>query len=107
MKLKGGVRLTDLCPQMALGAVIVAAVFERFGAECVVTSGNDSRHSERSLHYKGRAMDFRTKFESLNGREQALRDAVKEALGDEFDVVIEAIGTTNEHLHVEWDPKGG
>lgn len=106
MKLKAGVRLTDLCPQMVLGAVIVERVFDAFRAECVITSANDSKHGEMSWHYKGRALDFRTKYDSMNGQEQALRDSIKEALGQDFDVVLEAVGTPNEHIHVEYDPKG-
>jgi hypothetical protein len=31
---------------------------------------------------------------------------VKGSLGIHFDVVLEGIGTPNEHLHVEYDPKG-
>lgn len=105
MKLKPGVKLAGLTPQMAMGAVVVSAVYQRFGVECVVTSANDSKHSERSHHYKGNALDFRTHQDALNGREHELRDEVHTALGGEFDVVIEAVGTPNEHLHVEYDPK--
>lgn len=105
MKLKSGVRLTDLSPQMVLAASVIEAVFHSFGVECVITSANDSKHSEHSLHYKGRALDFRTKYEALNGREEELRDAVKNSLGPDFDVVIESVGSDNEHLHCEYDPK--
>jgi hypothetical protein len=105
MKLKLGVKLTNLAPQMALAALVVARIFERRGLEAVITSANDSKHSAASWHYKGRALDFRTKFDSLNGMEESLREEIKDALGEEFDVVVEAIGTDNEHLHVEWDVK--
>lgn len=105
MKLKAGVRLTDLAPQMVVAVVVVDGICGKYGVECVVTSANDSKHSAKSWHYRGRALDFRTHYEALNGREQEFRDAVKAALGDEFDVVIEAVGTPNEHLHVEYDPK--
>ena len=105
MRLKAGVKLAHLSPQMALGAAIVAAVYSRFGVECVVTSANDSKHSQRSKHYVGDALDFRTKQATLDGREEDLREEVKAALGDDFDVVLEDVGTDNEHLHVEYDPK--
>lgn len=105
MTLKPGVRLADLAPQMVLAAFVIDGCFSRRGVECVITSANDSKHSAASWHYKGRALDFRTKFDALNGHEQALRDEVKAALGDDFDVVIEAVGADNEHLHVEYDPK--
>lgn len=103
--LKAGVRLTDLCSQMVLADSIIKEVFRNFGVPCVITSANDSKHSATSWHYKGRALDYRTKYPGLDGREQELRDEVKEALGPDFDVVLEAVGTDNEHLHVEYDPK--
>lgn len=105
MKLKAGVRLADLCPQMVLAATVIDGICTRRWIECVITSANDSKHGDNSWHYKGRALDFRTHFEELNGQEQSFRDEVKVALGDEFDVVLEGVGTPNEHLHVEWDPK--
>lgn len=105
MKLKEGVKLADLAPQMVLAAVIIEGVFERHGVECFVTSCNDSRHGLKSLHYQGKAMDFRTKYAALNGKEHAIAEEVRRALGAEFDVVMEAVGTDNEHLHVEYDPE--
>lgn len=104
--IKPGVHLTDLCPQMVLASYVVDGVYADFGIkECWITSANDSKHSERSWHYKGRACDYRTHQQELNGREQALRDEVKRRLTNEYDVVLEAVGTDNEHLHVEYDPK--
>jgi hypothetical protein len=114
MQLKSGVKLTNLCPQMTLAAYVVKEVFTLYGCPCVITSGNDSVHSETSLHFckRGkytdgvcRALDFRTKYLQLNGLELELTAKVKERLGPDFDVVLEYIGTENEHLHVEYDPK--
>jgi hypothetical protein len=106
IKLKDGVKLTELQPQMVLALLLMLPVAITFGfLELVVTSGNDGRHSARSWHYKGRAFDIRTHFKNIDGREIAFRNAVKAVLGDNFDVVMEAIGTDNEHLHVEYDPK--
>ena len=101
MKLKPGVRLTDLQPQVVLAAFIVDEIYA--DAECVITSANDSKHSDASLHYKGCALDFRT--HNYSNDKGELRDRIKAALGQDFDVVLEAVGTPNEHLHLEWDPK--
>lgn len=101
MKLKPGVRLTDLCPQMVLAACVIDEIYR--DVECIITSANDSKHGANSWHYKGRALDFRTK--TYAGDKQALRDEIKSALGQDFDVVLEALGEDNEHLHVEYDPK--
>lgn len=105
MKLKLGVKLKDLQPQTVLGMLVVYEVCWAYGVPCVITSVNDSKHSSISWHYKGFAFDVRTKYDLLNGRELTFRDAVAEALGPDFDVVMEAVGTENEHLHVEYDPK--
>jgi len=101
MILKPGVRLAGLQPQMVLVAMVVDEIYG--DTECVITSANDSKHSERSLHYQGCALDFRT--HNYSNDKGELRDRIKAALGQDFDVVLEAVGTPNEHLHVEYDPK--
>ena len=105
MKLKHGVRLADLTPQMALAAIVVREVYRSLDPQCscTLTSANDSKHSEKSLHYQGFALDFRT--HDFTGDKQELLHELREALGPEFDVLLEGEGTPNEHLHVEWDPK--
>lgn len=103
--LKQGVKLKGLVPQMAMAHTIVCFVYDSFHAQaCVVTSANDSQHGKKTLHHEGRALDFRTK--DFAGNKLALRDAIKAALGPDFDVVLEAMGQDSEHLHLEWDPKG-
>lgn len=102
--IKSGVNLKDLAPQMALGYCIVAGVYARLNCVCTITSGNDSTHKEGSLHYVGEALDFRTHTVSRQVLDELVA-GVKEALGDNFDVVLESRGLPNEHLHVEYDPK--
>lgn len=71
----------------------------------VITSGNDSRHSNGSLHYSDRALDFRGNNISV-AQGNALRDAVKQRLGADYDVLFETfLNTSNNHLHVEFDPR--
>ena len=114
MRLKYSVKLSGLTPQIVLGAVIIADVYTSLdkNAICTITSANDSIHSPKSLHYgrEGkytdglcRALDFRT--HDFDGDKQQLLHECKEALGPDFDVVLEAEGSPNEHLHVEYDPK--
>lgn len=105
MKLKLGVLLKDLTPQMVLAAIVIYDAFWKHSAECIITSANDSGHSATSWHYKGRALDFRTKH-VYEGYKAILVTDIKSDLGPNFDVVLEGLGTDNEHLHVEYDPKG-
>ena len=110
MRLKHGVSLKDLTPQMALAAIVVREVYRELDPKCscTVTSGNDSKHGANSLHGKGRALDYRT--HDFGGDKQQLLHELREALGPEFDVVLEGEGTPNEHIHAELDvdyyPKG-
>jgi hypothetical protein len=105
LKLKPGVTLTGLQPQMALAAPIIADVYAVLGVDAVITSSNDGEHMAGSKHYEGLALDFRTRELSADDQ-QALLAMVREALGTdpanpgEFDVVLEAT-----HLHVEYDPE--
>ena len=100
LKIKPGVRLLGLQPQIVLALQVLRTVWEGFDIpELVITSVTDGQHSKRSLHHKGLAIDLRTR----NIGETYLSSlvaAAREALGVEFDVVFEG-----DHLHVEWDPK--
>ena len=106
--IKSGVQLANLTPQMAFAHVEVKGVYARRGYLCVVTSAFDGKHGTNTLHQRDgicRALDYRTKGTVPDGEEESLRKEIKVELGDEFDVVLEAVGTENEHIHVEWDPK--
>ena len=105
LQLKDGVKLKDLQPQAVLMLMIVGSCYSRLDPEYVVTvtSGNDGKHSDKSLHYKGFAFDFRTK--NFNEDKHVLVSMIRQALGAEFDVVLEMEGEPQEHLHVEWDPR--
>jgi hypothetical protein len=98
MKLKHGVKLTGVRPELIIGLRVADGVWRDFGQELVVTSLLDGHHSSRSLHYAGFAADLRTRyFEADKKRE--VSDALEDALPDDFDVVLE--GT---HIHLEYQP---
>jgi hypothetical protein len=68
--------------------------------ELVITSVTDGKHSPNSLHYVGYAFDMRTRDLSQVDKKNLAVD-LREALGQEFDVVVE-----KTHIHVEFQPKG-
>ena len=103
MRLKPGVKLADLQPQMVLGLVIADGAYREIAVEMVVTSANDSRHRADSLHYRGLAVDLRTK-SVPRAQLDALVATIHARLGAEFDVILEYRGGEQEHLHVEFDP---
>ena len=102
--LKAGVDLRGLHPVWGIAFPIIQRIYNKRGHECVITSANDSTHGPNSWHYKGRALDLRTKHLPMMDKLPLVKE-LKEALGPQFDVVFEAEGTVNEHVHLEFDPK--
>ena len=97
--LKNGVDLRGLTPQMAIAYTIASRIYNTRGYECVITSGSDGKHMPTSLHYQGKALDLRTR-DLQEQTKVAIVEKLKEALGSQFDVVLES-----DHIHVEFDPK--
>jgi hypothetical protein len=99
---KEGVAIKGLQPQMLVALLLAKQVFDELGVDTTVTSGSDGEHMEGSKHYTGLAWDFRTHH---TGRAEAVaRELTKVLKPLGFDVVLEALGSFNEHIHVEYDP---
>lgn len=106
--LKAGVSLDKLTPQAVLAMMVCADVLEDYartpltitsvGPEVTEKTSGHLIHKAGSLHYKGRAFDFRTRTMTDTQRSDAIEE-MKARLGNEFDVVMEA-----DHGHIEWDP---
>jgi hypothetical protein len=99
VKLKGGVKVEGVSPEIVLAIHAAETVYRERGYDFVVTSILDGKHSAKSLHYVGKAFDCRTRHVPA-GERLALLAALKGALGAEFDVVLE-----KDHVHIELDPK--
>lgn len=84
---------------------IIDMVFSNHGVECIITSANDKTHMLGSLHYKDRAIDLRS-HDIPNGSEEVVVNEIREAVGFDYDVILEDRDTPNEHIHIEFDPKG-
>lgn len=100
---KDTVKVPKVC--IIAAAAINAANVAGLNKEVLVTSGNDGSHMEGSKHYDDEALDFRTKHLTKDEK-SAFINALRRRLGPDYDVVLESPGKSNEHAHVEWDPKG-
>ena len=100
LKIKRGVIVSR---QVIIAAGVINAANQLgLSVDLVITSGRDGRHKTGSLHYRDRALDFRTKTVAAP---HTLAAVVRKRLGPAYDVILEGEGTANEHLHVEYDPK--
>lgn len=108
MHFKNGVYL-KLEPEMAEALPLIDAAYTDLAidAECVVTSANDGRHMDGSLHYVGRAVDLRTRDlhpDVIGKLVLALRKRLNgdATMNRPYQVIQEA-----DHLHLEWQPVPG
>ena len=104
MKLKTGVKVGRIQPELVLGLVVANTIHQEItGEPLVVTSLADGKHKNTSLHYKGLAADIRS--HDLNTAQKThFSGAMKLALGSEFQLILEDEGKANEHYHLEYDP---
>lgn len=109
IRLKAGVRIGGLLPQVLFAIHVAEHVWHKYGAdELVITGGIEGKHSRGSEHYTMLAADLRTSnLGTSYDRSQARKacEELAERLGPDYDVIFEAEGTPNEHCHCEFDPK--
>ena len=102
---KPGVLIDNIRPEMVVGMMVAHEAFRTEGADLFVTSANDRRHSEMSLHYAGQALDYRTHVLDDDMVKVSVVGLINKACPADFDCLLESIGSPNEHIHHEWQPK--
>lgn len=102
LKVKSTVRPRNL---WIAAAIINAANTLHLTVDMLITSGNDSKHMAGSKHYTNEALDIRTKHLTFADRTLLIR-TVQRRLGRDYQLKLESLGQPNEHLHIEFDPKG-
>jgi|TARA_Y100000310_G_C20682581_1_gene816848 hypothetical protein len=101
MRLKQGVRVRGVRPELLIAMMVAEEVAREFDAKLILTSITEGSHSTTSLHYNGCAFDIRTWHLHEHDKGEFVK-TMKERLGtNDFDVVLE-----NDHIHVEFQPKG-
>lgn len=99
MKIKPGVDLRKVSPQICIACVIANEIYEKHNKYLVITSISDGQHKTDSLHYTGFAADFRTNYFTREEIIQVVQE-LQLSLGDQFDILHEI-----DHIHLEFDPK--
>ena len=104
---KQGTEVEVLTSGLLLGLLGLAHIMETtLGAKVLtITSVNDGVHKTGSLHYNGNAVDIRSKTFEHSLVEKAVSPFRASPDGSRYDLLFEAPGTPNEHLHLEYDPK--
>ena len=101
IRLKRGVFLTGRSTVLFDMILAARTAYAKMGKDVVITSGAEGTHRPDSLHYKGRAIDLRTRH--LTDAERVeIMDDMKAALGSDFQTLFEG-----DHFHLEYDPPGG
>lgn len=104
LTIKEGVRLYGTRPEMVLVNIVVASVFNKYGYECVITSGVGKIHGDKSLHPVGLADDYRSKHIKTLDEKVAILNDLNNCLPC-CDILLEYLNQEQEHLHIEFDPK--
>ena len=104
IKVKKGADVSDLKRELWQAIHTIDPIFKKFGSDTTITSGCESvpGHSRKSLHYLGCAVDLRTRDIKTEDEKWRVVVAIREKLGDYFDVIYEA---APEHIHLEYDPR--
>jgi len=100
MRIKPGVRVHGIRPEIVLALMVAESIYQSHGAEVVVTSGIDGQHKRGSKHYAGQAVDVRIWNLPDSVPAETVRAEIAEALAGDYDVVLES-----DHIHIEFDPK--
>lgn len=100
IQIKEGASVHGLGTEILIALLIASKVYEKHGIDFVITSGTDGVHGYSSEHYKGDAIDVRTRNITPETKKNLMAGEIKQSLGNDYDVVLEST-----HLHIEYDPK--
>lgn len=105
LRLKEGVTLTGIRPELLIGMIVAEGVYRYYSYELVVTCVTDGKHSRQSLHYSGCAVDLRT-WDIPKAVCTSIVDKLNFCLGQDYDVILELQdGGNPSHIHIEYQPK--
>lgn len=107
MRLKPGVRLLGIRPETWAIAFAADPLWLAAGVAggVMISACTEGVHMRASPHYLGCALDLRVHDLPPTISHEAVRTQLADALGADFDVLLERVGTPEVHIHGEFDPK--
>lgn len=104
MKIKKGVSLIGIQPQIAIALVIIDPILKMYGEQVVITEGTGGDpHMRSSKHRLGFAIDIRSKNIDDDGVKNDILADIRNALGDEYYAQISNQGKENECFHIQYN----
>ena len=106
MRLKSGVRVLGIKPEVLFIIHAADPIWQSYGLPSGVTvsGGVEGVHVRASEHYTGLALDLRV-HDLPPGKGLEAFVFLGGALGVDFDLFHEKIGTPAEHFHCHYNPK--
>lgn len=105
IQVKEGVVFKTLEPAIYSKLGAIDSIFKAAGVWAVITSAADGKHKQDSFHYKDLALDLRSRDLPNEQVKLEVLQALKDALGENYDMILENLGNPSEHFHIEFDPK--
>ena len=103
--IKDGVVFKALRAEIYIILPALEAIFDKVNRQCVITSAADGNHKPDSFHYKNLALDLRSRDLPNEQVKLDVLLSLRDALGENYDVILESLGKPGEHYHLEFDPK--
>lgn len=100
MKWVNSCKFDKLHPAMILALIRAEEIYTQQGQEMWLTSCNDKKHMDGSKHYDGKAVDLRS---HVLQNPSLVRMYIQNAVGPQFTVLFEDEGTSNAHIHIQFD----
>lgn len=105
LSIKPGAQIIGIEAPILLGVLVLKTVLDKYGLDTVITEGTGGEHSQGSLHYRGLALDVRSKHILDSGLKHQILTEARVLLNGEFDLILESEGQPSEHFHIEVDCK--
>ena len=99
MKLKKGIKVIGIRPELLLALIVADGIYLKKGKELVITSINEGKHSVTSFHYSGNGVDLRTRYFSRSKQLKVVEELKGNLTADYF------VKLESDHIHLQYQPR--